>query len=130
MAAHAIVLHNQKILLLLSDSNPKQEYPNDWTLIGGQEEPNETPEQTFLREFKEETTISPHRYQFLTEVPEGNSNLFLVELSDGEARSVKVGNEGVELRFFTQEEFKQLPLYKRLEKKYPDYLNLFIDFLT
>lgn len=130
MAAHAIALHQQKILLLHTDNNPDQSYPNDWTLIGGQSENGETPEQTLLREFEEETNIKPQNIQFLAEIPEGNTTLFIVELTDREVQSLKVGNEGTELRFFNQAEFKQLPIYKRLEQKYSDYLKLFIDFLT
>ncbi len=130
MSAHALAIHDQKILLLLSDNNPNQEHPNSWSIIGGQGEGSETPEQTLLREFKEETTVTPQNYQFLTEIPEANTTLFLVELSDREAQSVKLGNEGVDIRFFSLAEFKELPLYARLLNEYPDYVKLFIGFLV
>lgn len=130
MSAHAIAVFEQKVLLLLSDDNPNQKHPNSWGLIGGQTENNETPEETLLREFEEETTIVPHNFQLLIEIPEANTTLYLVELDANEASLVKIGNEGVALKFFSLSAFKQLPFYTRLLKEYPEYLKLFIGFIA
>ena len=126
MSSHAIAMFEKKILLLLSDDNPIQAHPNSWGLIGGQSEENETPMETLLREFEEEASIRPKSIHFLVKIP-NRTNLFLVELSETEAKNIQLGNEGVALRFFSLSEFKELPLYHRITHQFPQYLPQLID---
>ena len=54
--AAAAIIQNKKILLLKRSQSTKK-YPGCWTFPGGKSEKNETPEETVIREVKEETSL-------------------------------------------------------------------------
>jgi 8-oxo-dGTP pyrophosphatase MutT (NUDIX family) len=118
--AHAVAVFNGKILLLLTDS---------WNLIGGKIAGSESPLQALLREFEDETTISPTDYSFLAELPEAETSLYLVNLSEEEARNISLSNQGSELRFFSLSQLQELPFYHRLRNEFPAYLPLITQYL-
>ena len=62
----AIILENDKgeFLLYLRDNKSDIPFPNHWDLIGGHVEEGETPEQTLVREVKEELDIDLKDYSF------------------------------------------------------------------
>ena len=62
----AIILENDKreFLLALRDNKPGIPFPNHWDLIGGHVEEGETPEETLVREVKEELDIDLTEYSF------------------------------------------------------------------
>lgn len=62
----------RKVLLHKRDGNTKYN-PHKWSFFGGTQEGTETPEQTFVREFKEETEI---------DVPESSVTLYLTHNED------------------------------------------------
>ena len=49
--------HSNEILLLLRDNIPTIPYPNMWDLPGGHVEENESPEESIIREMKEELNL-------------------------------------------------------------------------
>ncbi|MCX6746795.1 MAG: NUDIX domain-containing protein [Candidatus Pacearchaeota archaeon] len=52
----AVVLMNEqnKLLLYLRDNKPSIDYPDNWALLGGHVEGNETPTEALKRELREE----------------------------------------------------------------------------
>lgn len=56
--AKAAILIGDDLLITLRDDRPDIPYPNLWDLPGGGREGDETPEQTVLREIREEVGLS------------------------------------------------------------------------
>jgi 8-oxo-dGTP diphosphatase len=110
MQAHALVVFNKKILLMLRDNIPTIAYPNCWSLIGGKAFEGETPEQTLLRQFCEETNVIPQKFQYIMKWPGSETHLYFVPLSEQEALRIRLGNEGQALRFFTINQIEELRL--------------------
>ena len=54
-----------QVLLFLRDDKPDLPYRNMWDLPGGHVEPAEIPEETFVREMKEEMDIELEDFHFL-----------------------------------------------------------------
>lgn len=56
-----LIIQNSKgeVLLYLRDDKENLSYPNQWAILGGEVEENETPEQTIKREMKEEIEFDP-----------------------------------------------------------------------
>lgn len=125
--AAAFVTYKGKILLFHRDDKPGINDPNRWSLIGGNVEDGETFEQALIREIKEEINVSVENPKFL--FPRkgllGHDGMcYHVPLSDEQAQSVKLGDEGQEVRFFTFEEMGKLPLAIDIEAIYRDYRDL------
>ena len=59
-----ILLSDKKILLGKRRTDLKF-YPSVWDIIGGHIEDNETPEQTLLRELREELGVTPTRFTLI-----------------------------------------------------------------
>lgn len=55
---------NGKLLIYLRDDKPGISFPNHWDLFGGIIEEGETPEQTLVREVKEEIGIELKNFHF------------------------------------------------------------------
>ncbi|MCL5091033.1 MAG: NUDIX domain-containing protein [Patescibacteria group bacterium] len=111
-SSFGIITYKGKLLLLLRDNNPNIPAPNTWTVIGGAPEEDETPEQTFVREVKEETNIDLTDFNFLFVFNlEGEEKyVFHSKLNQKQSEQIKLGNEGQRLDFFSFEEIRNLPL--------------------
>lgn len=130
MQSFGITTYNNKFLLLLRDNNPAISDPNCWSLVGGNSEGDETPEETLLREFEEETSVKPTNYSFLMQEPMSEIYIYFVQLSDEEASQIKLGNEGQELKFFTLEEIENIKLTKKVEMGFKENKKLLSELLT
>ena len=64
-SSFGLLIYDSKILLLLRDNNPSIPAPNCWSVIGGCPEKDESPEQTFLREVKEEANLNLTNYNLI-----------------------------------------------------------------
>jgi 8-oxo-dGTP pyrophosphatase MutT (NUDIX family) len=91
----------------------KKLWPNQWDSIGGHIEEDETPEETLLREVREEIGVTPTRWHRLTTLwdptdPPIENHLFVVtQWAGGEPRMTC--DEHSELRWFTVSELAALP---------------------
>lgn len=129
MQAHALPVFNKKLLLMLRDNNPEINDPNCWSLIGGNAELGETPEQTLIREFFEETHVRPAKLQYMMKWPGSDTHLFFVPLSEQEAVQIRLGNEGQALRFFRISEIEDLKLAGTFGKEFSRNKMLLADLL-
>ena len=116
----ALIIHDQKILLLLRDNNPNISDPNAWQLPGGQTEEGESPLETVRRELEEEISMVPDDLRCLGKTA---SEIFVYVsfLKDTEVEHIKLGNEGQELKFFSLQDIKNLSL--RLSVRF--YINTY-----
>lgn len=112
--AKALVVYQGKFLFILRDNKPGIRNPNVWNMPGGRVEKGETWEECLRRELQEEICVVPKQIMYMGKkyvpIVDGTVALFLVWLDDTEYNSVKLGNEGQELKFFTAEEIMQIPL--------------------
>jgi len=60
----ALIVHSGRILLGLRSAS-RDFYPNVWDMFGGHVESGELPDQTLVRELKEELGITPKQWTFL-----------------------------------------------------------------
>lgn len=109
--AKAIVAHQGKILLVLRDNNPAIAYPNTWNTPGGGIEEGESPAEAMVRELKEEIHFTPSSVIYLGTTTYSDGSLvhrFYVPVSDEELPSIRLGNEGQKIGWFTLDELLQL----------------------
>lgn len=131
MVSAAFITYEHTILLFHRDDKPTIKDPDCWDLIGGHADPGEEPENTLKREIFEEVSIKPESIRFLKEVIDAwgeQTYLYHVELSTDEKKSIKLGNEGKEVKFFAKDAFETLKLTRNLSmylKKYPDIYGQF-----
>ena len=120
----SIIIHKGKILLLLRDDKPEISDHNKWQSIGGQAEQGETFGETIRREIKEETSLNPSDIKYYRKLSGRDFILafYVINLTDKEAKEVKLGNEGQELRFFTLDDIKKIDLSSTLKNYYEKYL--------
>jgi 8-oxo-dGTP diphosphatase len=111
MGAGAIITYKGKVLLVLRDNKPEIKFPNYWGMIGGRIEPGETPEQALIREIKEEINVDVTNPTYIAPYsldPQNQSEIFHITLDDNQMHSIKLGDEGQELRFFSLDELETL----------------------
>ncbi len=123
MSSFAFVTHNKKLLLMLRDDIPTIPAPNTWALIGGKNEEGETPEETLLREIKEEANLEPSVVKFIWSRPNPHNPgdvqwLYHCPLTDEEIKPLKLGDEGQEIRFISLEELSSLSLSPTMTEMY------------
>lgn len=120
----SIIIHKDKILLLLRDNIPQIPDPNKWQTIGGHVEQGETYEEALRREVYEETNLRPSNVHHCGFLKGGYfaMSLYVCYLDDNEKKEVKLGNEGQDLRFFTLEEIEKLPLTPLTKEYFEKYL--------
>jgi 8-oxo-dGTP diphosphatase len=111
----AVVVFNNKILLLQRDYNAGIKDPGCWQLPGGGVEENETPDEAIRRELKEEIGIVPSSLRFLIS-PSADVCVYYARLTEEEVKNIKKGTEGKDLRFFSFEELASLPLTTKLKE--------------
>lgn len=110
----SILVHNNKILLILRDDKPEIPEPNTWQLPGGGVEEGEDYFQAISRELQEEISIIPQQLKYLGSAP-GDTKVFFAFLSDEEILNIKLGNEGQKLEFFNLEDVFKINLTKKLQ---------------
>lgn len=110
--ASAAIFYNDKKEILLQKRGAYSKYGEEYAFFGGGKEGNETPEETLIREVKEELWLNVRdlSYEFLgtfqTEFPERNliaiRNIFLIP-TDKKAEEFEVF-EGEGAEYFSLEE--------------------------
>ncbi len=110
----SILVHNNKILLILRDDKPEIPEPNTWQLPGGGVEEGEDYFQAIQRELKEEISIIPQQLKCLGSAPD-NTKVFFAFLTDEDVANIKLGNEGQKLEFFSIEDAFKINLTKKLQ---------------
>ncbi len=113
--ATSLIFYKEKILLLLRDNIPSLRNPNMWQSIGGKVEEGESFEEGVKREIYEETNLQPSKIKYLGKMvhPDFELAVYLVRLDKDEMKSLKLGNEGQEIRFFGVEELESINLTPR-----------------
>jgi len=109
----AVVVYKKKTLLLLRDNIPTIHAPNKWSLPGGGGENGEGPEETLLRELKEEIGVIPTKFFYCGKSKDEDKTicyLYFVELTDEEVGQLKLGDEGQKMEFFSLAQLKDLDL--------------------
>ncbi|MFK4259992.1 NUDIX hydrolase [Agrobacterium tumefaciens] len=112
LAASAVILDEQKRILLVQRANPPDK--GCWTLPGGRVDPGETLELAAIREIFEETGLLIRIVRELGQlsVPDGNGGVyeihdFLAERIEGEAAA---GDDAAAIGWFRNDELSRLPL--------------------
>ncbi|MFQ6551206.1 NUDIX domain-containing protein [Aestuariibius insulae] len=112
--AKVAVFIADKLVVILRDDRADIPYPNMWDFPGGGRERLETPEETAIRETREEIGLSLEaeqlvgRSDYFTE--RGNRLFFFaVHLSAEASHSLALGDEGQRLELVSAEEFLALP---------------------
>lgn len=123
-----VIIQNQNndFLLHLRDNNTSR-WPNNWCLIGGGIEDNESPKQAIIREVKEETGIKINKPVYIKTIKidaEWDSIIFHVSIDTSNQKIVTY--EGKKLKFFSKEQ--ALSLINRLPYSNP-FLEALKDYL-
>lgn len=103
--AKAAILVGDRILTVLRDDVAHIDWPGWWDLPGGGREGQETPEETVLREIREEVglVIAPERIGWGRSFPSATragtvSWFFVIHLSPDAEADIVLGDEGQEWR--------------------------------
>jgi 8-oxo-dGTP diphosphatase len=114
--AKAAILVGDQILTLHRDDVPDIEWPGWWDLPGGGREGDETPEETVLREIREEVglVIAPAQLGWRRAFPSATqagrvSWFFVAHLSPDAGRDIVLGDEGQGWRLEPVEAFLARP---------------------
>ena len=126
----AIILENDsgEFLLALRDNKSWIPFPNHWDLIGGHVEEGETPEETVIREYREELGLELKEYKFFREylclegdafqnikyIYTGRINLPIEEITLYEGQYVK---------YFKREEIPYIKFANIIKSVVMDYIN-------
>lgn len=114
--AKMILLCGDAMLVMRRDDIPTINWPGHWDLPGGAREGTESPEDCALRETWEETglRLSPDRIlkaeaRELPHRPGRTGWYFVATITEAEAASARLGDEGAELRLMPVAEFVAHP---------------------
>lgn len=121
--AGALLVHDQKVLLVLRDNIQGIYNPNTWSLIGGALEDNETHEEALRRELFEEIGVVPKTFtQFRTCITKKGRDCkyYFSSLTAEEKENLELGDEGQELKFFKFEELSKITLSGEIERLVTD----------
>ena len=134
-ASVALVVYQDKVLLMLRDDFPHIYCPNTWGMIGGGIDAGETPDQALIREAKEEANIEVKEYNLIKAAPHvkdtGRMNyLYVIKLSDADAKNVRLGDEGQKLEFFTLAEMKNLEVTHGIRDLLDNHFELLKKYIT
>lgn len=117
LATKLALFHDGRILAIKRDDFPDIPYPAHWDLPGGEIDPGETPLECGLRELAEEValTLPPERLSLFgsrlwVDRPDKLMWYFSGTLTETEANSVRLGDEGTELIWMPIAEFVRNPL--------------------
>ncbi len=109
--ANAIVIHGGKILLVLRDDNPSIPFPNCWNTPGSGIEDGEHHGDALRRELREEICVEPSTILYkgtTTYADESVVHRYVVLLTDEERATVRLGDEGQRLDWFSYDEILAL----------------------
>ncbi|SEW40607.1 8-oxo-dGTP diphosphatase [Cognatiyoonia koreensis] len=121
VGAKVALFVGDRLLITLRDDKPDIPYPGLWDFPGGGREPGETPEQTVLREVREEVglvvpqnaLIWKRRYaaEYLRDTDEADAQVwfFVGQIAPDMARQVVFGHEGQGWAFVTLQGFLGMP---------------------
>jgi len=104
-----------KLLISLRDDKPDIPYPNMWDFVGGGREGNETPEDTLIRETKEEVGLDlqpedliwKRRYRANFR-PDVHVYFFVARLPASYEAKIVFGDEGQGWKLVTMSEFHSI----------------------
>lgn len=128
--AKAIVCHENKILLVLRDNDPKIAFPNKWNTPGGAIEEGETPREAMARELKEEVNLLATNIIELGTTTYSDGSIvyrFFCPISDDQRKDVRLVSEGQRLEWFTFEEVLELEKNSSFSPYLSIYLETFAD---
>ncbi|HLL60920.1 MAG TPA: NUDIX domain-containing protein [Candidatus Nitrosocosmicus sp.] len=110
-ASLILLIHNDKVLLILRDKDPVINSPNCWCFPGGIKEENETFAEACKREVKEELGLTLQKVDFIKTIlyEDRCKYYYVAKISDFEKLKIKL-NEGQRYDFFTIDEIEELPL--------------------
>lgn len=116
LAASAVITDAAgRVLLVLRGGEPEKGY---WSVPGGSAEPGETPAQTARREAWEATGLHVEIGQelWMVEVPTGDGRMFEIHdfAATVTAGTLAPGDDADDARWFTPDEFTQMPLTTNL----------------
>ena len=118
-------------MILLGKRSPHLDfYPDVWDIIGGHLKLNETPEQTLMRELKEEIGVVPTRYRKIITLKElnpeihGDYDYIIYLVTDWLDTPLNLSNEHAKIEWFTIDDATELDL------AHPDYRNIFKEIST
>lgn len=116
----------EKLLIILRDDKPDIPWPNHWDFPGGGREGVETPEETLIREVKEEVGLDllpadlvwrkPYRAAFDTSY---RVFFFVARLPESAQHDIVFGDEGQEWKLISPKEYLTM---ERTIPSYPDRL--------
>lgn len=110
-----LIARGGAILLQQRDDDIPPEGVGRWAPPGGRSEPGESPRETALREFEEETGVRLQRLRFFSlitqrEFPELRSDLHVFFADDDVPRDRMVVNEGLDFQYWLPEQIGSLRL--------------------
>lgn len=108
----AIVIHGDKICLVLRDNNPDIAYPNVWNTPGGGIDEGETPREAMIRELKEEINLDATKIIDLGTTTYSDGSIvyrFFIPVTDEQLEGIRLVSEGQRLDWFTFDEVLALP---------------------
>ncbi len=121
----AIVVHGNKICLVLRDNNPNIPHPNMWNTPGGAVEEGETPREAMARELKEEINLNATDLIFtgITTYTDGSIvHRFFVPVTDEQFANIRLVHEGQRLEWFPIEEMLHLQANEKFSSYFGAYL--------
>lgn len=131
VGAKLVLTHAGRLAALLRDDFAHIPWPGHWDLPGGGAEPGETPAGCALRELVEELGLRLPRTRLdagmsfpAGQYPERRSWLFHARLTEGEIRSMRLGDEGQDWRMMPIAEFLDHP---KVVPYFPDRVRRVLD---
>ncbi len=112
------IKRGEEYLLLFRNKKKNDENGGKWVGIGGMREPGESMDECFVREMREETGLTPARYEQIAlihfisdEWGAEDMYLYIAEIGEEDGMSLPDCDEG-ELHFIKSENMLQLPMWQ------------------
>lgn len=110
------LINKGRVLAILRDNKPSINFPGHWDFPGGSREKNEKPEDVAIREIKEELNIEIRTDEIVWRKfwpavtnPHNTASFMVIKLTDEQANSIVLGDEGQEWKYMTFDEFLNHP---------------------
>ena len=106
----------ERLLITLRDDRPDIAFPNMWDFVGGGRERDETPEETLIREVREEVGLElnsddliwKRRYR-ANYLSDAHVFFYVARLPAGREADIVFGDEGQAWKLVTVDDFKGIP---------------------